>query len=306
ASALYSTLAGLSFTTGAAGAVLATGGSFGDALALYDQFFAGMLDSLTFGGSTVARRLAHGEAATRNHHGLFFNLGRLSGSVASIWIGSYAAPLSGLKTAPWWAKAALGYDLFGTGVGIVQSTINILEQRSTIWDILAFLPIITWLGVNYSFRSQGLGSNGGNIKITPKDAPELPELRFWQDDFSINADVPSAETPRPFVRAELPARDVVEVTDIYRRTLPPGSGSMLLVKTLEHYDAIPYKRLIFTNIENAPTIETYKLGRDAAESVLGRVGRRALEKLGLNPTEFRFEMFRGKLNLIIEVGGTNQ
>ncbi|MBP0011491.1 hypothetical protein [Roseofilum sp. Belize Diploria] len=105
-----------------------------------------MLDSLTFGISTFARRLGHGEAATRNHRGLFFNLGRLSGSVASIWIGSYAAPFRGFQAAPWWAKAALGYDLFGAGIGIAQSSVNIMQGKATWWDILAFLPFLFWAG----------------------------------------------------------------------------------------------------------------------------------------------------------------
>ncbi|MBP0036067.1 MAG: hypothetical protein J7524_23385, partial [Roseofilum sp. Belize BBD 4] len=136
-------------------------------------FFAGMLDSLTFGISTFARRLGHGEAATRNHHGLFFNLGRFSGSIASIWIGAYAAPFRGFQAAPWWAKAALGYDLFGAGIGIAQSSANIMQGKATWWDILPFLPILAWSGAKLKLGSKKVsyGIDGNNLQITPTGEP---------------------------------------------------------------------------------------------------------------------------------------
>jgi len=176
-SALYSSIAGISFTTGAAGAVLAFGGSFGDALALYDQFFAGMADSLTFGISTFARRLIHGEEATRNHRGLFFTLGRYAGGISNVWIGSYAAPLRSFQAAPWWAKAALGYDLFGMGAGIFQSTINVAKGQATWWDILPFLTLLPLFSTKVRLNSKGLEYNSGgrNFEISPsRITPDVP------------------------------------------------------------------------------------------------------------------------------------
>jgi RHS repeat-associated protein len=140
--AAYTALAGLSYTTGSAVGTVAGGGSVWDAVALYDQFFAGLVDSLTFGISSQARRLIYGETATQNHRGLYFNLGRFGGAVASAAIGAFSATFATFNSAPWWARAALGYDLFGAGLGMVQSTINAMEGRATWWDALAFLPLV--------------------------------------------------------------------------------------------------------------------------------------------------------------------
>jgi RHS repeat-associated protein len=154
--AITATLGGLGLTTvGAIGTGL-NGGSTSDVLSTYDQYFAGMMDAMTFGISTQIRRLAHGNNATQNHKGLYFNLGRFGGAIASTWVGSYAASFAGLKKAPWWAKAALGYDLFGAGAGIVQSTINVAKGQATWWDILPFLVLLPLLGVNLQLTSKGL------------------------------------------------------------------------------------------------------------------------------------------------------
>ena|GEM_PF-1727648 len=179
--ALHTTLAGLSFTTGAAGAVLATGGSFGDAAALYDQFFAGMLDSLTFGISTTLRRKAYGATAIQNHRGLFFNLGRLGGAAASMAIGAFGTTFAKFSSAPWWARAALGYDIFGATLGIGQSIINIAKGQATWWDIINFLPFLTWLNINYKVTRQGVsfGSDLGNLnnlKVEPRNANPITIL----------------------------------------------------------------------------------------------------------------------------------
>ncbi|MBP0035957.1 MAG: RHS repeat-associated core domain-containing protein, partial [Roseofilum sp. Belize BBD 4] len=204
---LHTTLAGLSFTTGAAGAVLATGGSLGDALALYDQFFAGMADSLTFGRSTEARRLIYGNQVTNNHRGLFFNLGRLGGAVASVWIGAYATTFSGFSQASWVGRAALGYDIYGAGVGIndvFHKWAN--HQKLSLWDILAFLPLFGWFNINYEIVSNSRylasvfgdisvierGRKGGKIAGTGNDI--LAELGTGSSgDFIVEAAKPSTK-----------------------------------------------------------------------------------------------------------------
>ncbi len=182
ASALYSTLAGLSFTTGAAGAVLATGGSFGDAVALYDQFFAGYADSVTFGGSTLARRLSNGETATRNHKGLYFNLGRLAGGITGAWLGSGATTFAKFSSAHWIEKALLGYDIFGAVIGLGESAINIQKGRATLWDVLSLLPFLGWFNINYQVVVRGLGSNLGNVDIIPRPSNKKIQL-YRSTDF---------------------------------------------------------------------------------------------------------------------------
>jgi RHS repeat-associated protein len=164
--AAYSVLAGLSYTTGSAVGTVAGGGSVWDAVALYDQFFAGLTDALTFGISSQTRRLIYGETATQNHRGLYFNLGRLGGAVASAAIGAFSATFATFNSAPWWARAALGYDLFGAGLGMVQSTINAMEGRATWWDALAFLPLIAGISSKVLDDIPGGALEPGNPRST--------------------------------------------------------------------------------------------------------------------------------------------
>ena len=151
------------------------GGSVYDAVAKYDQFFAGFADAVTFGTSTQARQLVYGETATNNHKGIFFNLGRLGGAVTSAWIGAKGPTFAEFSSAPWWARAALGYDLFGSGLGMAEAIKNRMEGRSTWWDIIAFVPLLTWFNINYKVTTKGLsyGINGGNFNITPRNLPPL-------------------------------------------------------------------------------------------------------------------------------------
>lgn len=157
--------AGFQYTTTRSFGVLRNGGSIEDAISEYDRFFAGFGDAMTFGGSTFARRQIYGTTATQNHSGIGFNIGRLAGAISSTWISSFAAPFSSLQAAPWWAKGALGYDLLGAGVGMIQSTVNIMNGETTWWDILPFLPVIVWTGANFRLTPNGLryGQGGGEF-----------------------------------------------------------------------------------------------------------------------------------------------
>uniref|UniRef100_UPI001CD03D34 RHS repeat-associated core domain-containing protein n=1 Tax=Oscillatoria salina TaxID=331517 RepID=UPI001CD03D34 len=180
---VHSILASMSFTTGyALGTVLATGNPT-DAAEIYDRYFAGFADAFTFGTTTMMRRQIYGETATKNHQGGFFNLGRLGGSIASMIVGAQAPGLQELGQASLSAKVASVYDLWGFGLGVFESGKNIMEGRATLWDILPFLPILGWFNVNYKLTSRGLGSNGGNVIITPRN-PHPPISIYRGTDFT--------------------------------------------------------------------------------------------------------------------------
>jgi RHS repeat-associated protein len=150
---------------------LATGGSLSDSVARYDQYFAGFADVLTFGASTAFRRWKYGETATNNHEGLFFTLGRLGGTAANFWIGSHSASLREFSTASWWARGALGLDVVGLGVGLGQSTVNLLEDEATVWDAFTFATALFWYT---SFRAAPGPSPGGSLEPGNPRSTDIP------------------------------------------------------------------------------------------------------------------------------------
>jgi hypothetical protein len=106
---------------------------------------------------------------------------------------------------------------------------------------------------------------------------------------------------KAFVRVVLKEPGVVNVEDVFRGNLPKGNGSEFLAETLIGHGVIPTKQLIFSNIIEPNTIEVYKKGAEPSTSTLGKVGIKALQKLGLKSFNMKFEIYRGKLNLIINV-----
>lgn len=127
----------------------------------------------------------------------------------------------------------------------------------------------------------------------------LSDLKLSRDHFAIKGLIDKDN--RAFMRAELPEPGIVEITDIFRGRLPQGSGGDFIAATLAGHHAIPTKKLIFKNIENAATKEAFITGIAPSETVLGRTGKKALEKLGLIPANYSFAIDRGKLKLIIDV-----
>ncbi|MEJ2622771.1 MAG: hypothetical protein P8163_21800 [Candidatus Thiodiazotropha sp.] len=91
------------------------------------------------------------------------------------------------------------------------------------------------------------------------------------------------------------------MTDIFRGELPKGSGGQFLSEALQRHGAILAKQLIFKNITNEPTVNLCKTRGYPAESVLGKVAEKTLQKLNLEPGNYDFQLTRGKLNLVIDV-----
>lgn len=107
---------------------------------------------------------------------------------------------------------------------------------------------------------------------------------------------------RAIIRAVLKEPGVVNVEDIFRGNLPKGSGSDFLAATLIGHRIIPTKQLIFSNIIEPNTREVYHKGEEPSTSTVAKVGIRVLKKLGLESSNMEFEIYRGKLNLRINVG----
>ena len=143
--ALNSILAATSYTVGYGIGAGIRAGSINNTLTIYNQYLAGFSDSITFGASTWLRTQWYGESATQDHRGIFFNLGRFSGTLGGAILGGFAAPAQ-LSQIGWGVRVAQGYSTTGTAVGVAQSTKNLLEGRFTPWDLLPFIPLVGFAG----------------------------------------------------------------------------------------------------------------------------------------------------------------
>ncbi len=211
-------LSGLGITTLGAAGVLIGGGSLVDAAAKYDQFLAGFADIATFGVSSRLRQRLYGGVATQNHRGLFFNLGRFMGGVAGFSAGLAAPTTWGGTT--WGQKALLGYDLFGSGLASYSSTRKFQEGEGTAWDLLAYLPLLTYasgLGLDW-IATRGIvdADLAGNNEL----ARRLSTTGLDQDEFiSVRQEIQAAESW--IVRRARWWADLRDYTILYR-----GQGSL--------------------------------------------------------------------------------
>jgi hypothetical protein len=128
---------------------------------------------------------------------------------------------------------------------------------------------------------------------------DLPKLKLKSDEFSFQATIPGDNMA--FIRARMPNPGIVEVTSFNRGALPGGAGGEFLAQTLREHNALPSKQLIFSKILNEPTLRSFKSGEEASTSVLGKAGTRALESIKMKPKAYKFELFKGRPSLIIDM-----
>ena len=107
--------------------------------------------------------------------------------------------------------------------------------------------------------------------------------------------------PKASVRIEQGYDGVTNVTDIFSGSLPRGGGSDLLATGLKTVGVKSGGQFRFTGIINPETVAAYQGGVAPADSLLGKVGIKALEKMGLEASTVQYELVRGKLALTIGV-----
>ena len=109
-----------------------------------------------------------------------------------------------------------------------------------------------------------------------------------------------ANDPKAVVRIES-GFSGQNVTDIYKGSLPSGSGSQLLATGLEATGLKSGGQFSFTGIINSETLSAYQGGVAASNSLLGKVGTNALSNMGLEASTIQYQVVRGKLNIVIGV-----
>jgi hypothetical protein len=159
----------------------------------------------------------------------------------------------------------------------------------------------TWTKVSFGLgaASGGLSKVAGPLiqKLKPPQV-KPPTVTLYDDGYTIRATVPG--DPKAIARVD---RDfsTVRVLDVARGNQPAGSGSGILRPALESANLRAGDQLMFHNIINEQTAGVYEAGGDAANTVLGGLGRKTLNNMGLNGTNFRFQTSRQKLEMVIDV-----
>jgi len=125
-------------------------------------------------------------------------------------------------------------------------------------------------------------------------------LNFERDETSFQARV--KDDPRAICRIETPSPGVVECTDLYRGSLPEGTGNFLLSETLQNAGVMPTKQLVLRGIINPPTLAAFEQGLSAEDTLVAKSATKALKSLGIEPTSYRYQVVGDKLNIVIETG----
>lgn len=131
----------------------------------------------------------------------------------------------------------------------------------------------------------------------PVSKVNVPGVKTSSDDF---AHWVKSSDPKAFARLE-PTTNGLSVTDLFRGNLPPGSGATILAEGLRSGGLRSGQQLSFSNITNRATREAFQAGVPAADSLLGKVGSKALGQIGLKGTTFEFQVAGDKLGLTIGV-----
>ena len=144
----------------------------------------------------------------------------------------------------------------------------------------------------------------GEFRVNDNDADHFSKetrLRgITTSNDGIATWVKVSDNPKAVVRIE-PTSAGLNVSDIYSGGLPSGSGSELLATGLNASGIKSGDQFTFSGVINPETLEAYKNGMVAADSLLGKVGIKALEKMELEASTVEYQIVRGKLNLIIRV-----
>ena len=93
----------------------------------------------------------------------------------------------------------------------------------------------------------------------------------------------------------------LKVTDLYKGNLPQGSGSSLLAIGLKAEGIKTKDKFTIAGIINLETLEAFRNGVPAEQSLLGKTTKNALKKLGLEPSKIQYSQEKGKLSLTVEV-----
>ena len=131
-------------------------------------------------------------------------------------------------------------------------------------------------------------------------ANEIPGGVSVTDD-GIATWVKAKKNPNALVRIESMG-DSHQVTDLYKKDLPEGSGTVLLAEGLRAVKAGPGSEIVVGEVLNQPTIDAYKAKADPRTSKLGKSTERALAMIGLTVASMVWEMRRGKLTIVVIVG----
>ena len=140
----------------------------------------------------------------------------------------------------------------------------------------------------------------GAAEVVSKQSTKelLPKITTSNDGFATWIKV--VDDPRAVVRIEKNENSFY-VTDINKGSLPGGSGSDLLATGLRTTGVKSGDKVAFTGIINQETLSAYQSGIAAADSLLGKTGRNAIAKLGMEVSKVEFQLVRGKLSLVIEI-----
>lgn len=144
------------------------------------------------------------------------------------------------------------------------------------------------------------GAKAGERQAGATAEPPTVPGGFTIEDDGYAITVRARRDPTALVRIE-PEGQTFKLTDIFRRNLPPGTGSVLLAEGLKKVKAGPGSELIIHGIVNEPTVAAHKAGGNPAETPLGKSALRGLELIGLVPRAMHWEVIRGKLCIVVDL-----
>lgn len=169
-----------------------------------------------------------------------------------------------------------------------------------------FVSGVAKTGVGTLFLMLGLKGAGGKTwngkspisKSPPATVLSEAELAVTEDKYATW--VKAKGDSRAVVRIES-TPEGPKVTDLYKGDLASGSGSDMLAAGLEKSGLESGGKFSISGIVNPETMAAYESGVPAEDSLLGKVGTNALEKMGLKPSSISYEIVRDKLTIIFGV-----